>query len=64
MQYEVRLTVVQPSGNAALDLVLPELPVVELSLAALGYQALIGRDVLTGCRFLFDGPAGRFELGY
>src|SRR5258707_115107 len=35
-----------------------------LCLAVLGYEALIGRDVLAQCRFLFNGPRNRFLLAY
>ena len=41
-----------------------DLLVVEVPLAVLGYQALVGRDVLGRCRFLYDGPSGRFKLTY
>jgi hypothetical protein len=30
----------------------------------LGYAALIGRDVLSKCRFLYDGQGNRFRLLY
>jgi hypothetical protein len=32
--------------------------------APLGYQALIGRDVLARIRFLYDGPKNSFGLAY
>ncbi len=63
-QYFAALTIVHPSGNAALNLVLSDLLVVELPLGPLGYRALIGRDVLARCRFLYNGPRGRFRLAY
>jgi hypothetical protein len=62
IQHDVSLTIVHPSGNALLNLVLPDVPVLELSLAPLGYQVLIGRDVLNRCRF--HGPRGRLRLAY
>src|SRR5689334_19033613 len=43
---EAGLTVLHPSGNARDHLVVGNLNVYEVPLAGLGYQALIGRDVL------------------
>lgn len=63
-QHEVDLTVLHRSGHAARDLVVRNLLVMELKLGSLGYQVLIGRDVLAGCRFLYDGPADRFKVAY
>jgi hypothetical protein len=58
------LTVVHPSGDSRLNLVIHTLLLAEVSLAALGYEVLIGRDVLKRCRFLYDGPGDRFKLAY
>jgi hypothetical protein len=63
-QRDAALTILHPSGSAAEDLRITNLVVVELPLLGLGYQALIGRDVLSQCRLLYDGPADRFELSY
>ena len=41
-----------------------DLPVMELPLNVLGYQILVGRDVLSKCRFLYDGIEKRFMLKY
>ena len=38
--------------------------VVERALGAMGYQALLGRDVLAACGFWYDGPGGRFTLAF
>jgi hypothetical protein len=62
--YAISLTVVHPSGNTAEDLVVPRLLVLDIDLALLGYQALIGRDLLAQCDFLYSGPRGRFRLRY
>ena len=40
------------------------LPVYERALGAIGYQALLGRDVLASCGFFYDGPGKRFTLAY
>jgi hypothetical protein len=61
---DISLTVVHPSGNYQNDLVLRNLTVLELSLAFLGYQLLIGRDLLARCRLLYNGPGNRFRLAY
>jgi len=62
--HNISLTIVHPSGNSQDDLVFRDLSVLEMPLAALGYQAVIGRDVLIHCRFLFDGPGNQFVLSY
>lgn len=64
VQRDASLTMLHPSGNVRRCLVVRTLLVIELSLSGLGFQVLIGRDVLSLCRFLFDGPRGRFKLGY
>ena len=63
-QYEAGLTIVHPSGNSALNLVISDLVMIELALGPLGYQALIGRDVLAECHFQYHGPKNRFRLSY
>jgi hypothetical protein len=63
-QYNVTLTVVHPSGNPRANLLLRNHPVLELALAPLGYQAVIGRDVLDRCLLLYNGPGGSFTLAY
>jgi hypothetical protein len=63
-EYTVSLTIVHPSGNARAHLVLRTQPVVEQSLGQLGYQALIGRDVLARCLHIYNGPAQLFTLAY
>jgi hypothetical protein len=64
MQYDIQLTVHHPTGKASEQLVIGDLIVMELSLRALGYDILIGRDVLTVCRFFYDGPGDNFRLSY
>jgi hypothetical protein len=63
-QHDAGLVLIHPSGDMRLNLVIRTLLVVELPIGVLGYQTLLGRDVLTGCRFLYDGPAAKFELHY
>jgi hypothetical protein len=62
--YHAGLTVVHPSSDPAQALVLSNLLILEVPLAGLGYQALIGRDVLDRCDFLYAGRRQRFTLAY
>jgi len=64
MQYEANLTIVHPTGQSGWNLVMRNMLVVELPLRALGYQALVGRDVLAVCDFLYSGKTGTFTLTY
>ena len=58
-EYAVSMSL--PVG-AANPLLFKALPVYERALGALGYQALLGRDVLAPCGFFYDGPGKRFTL--
>lgn len=64
VQYAASLTVVHPSGNSADDFVVPDLPLTEVNLSVLGYDILIGRDVLVLCALHLDGPGLSFTLDY
>ncbi|HMC63569.1 MAG TPA: hypothetical protein VKI65_01400 [Gemmataceae bacterium] len=63
-EYKVSLTIVHPSGNAALNRTLGLVTVADLPLAQTGIPALIGRDLLDRWEFLYDGRGGRFTLDY
>lgn len=63
-QYRVMLTVLHPSKKKYLDLIAPDLRVLEVPLSALGFKALLGRDLLKRCRFVYDGMSGQFRLSY
>ncbi len=63
-EHDAHVTVFHPSGQHALNLVMTDVLVLDLDLGALGYQALLGRDVLAWCRLLYDGPGDRFKLRY
>jgi hypothetical protein len=58
------LTIVHPSGRASDNLILRNHQILELPLAHLGYEVVLGRDVLASCRLLYNGPANRFRLRY
>jgi hypothetical protein len=62
--HDANVVVRHPSGVSALNLILADVFLYELDLGLLGYQALLGRDLLASCRLLYDGPGGRFKLRY
>ena len=62
--YHASLAVVHPSADPSKNLVLQNLLVLEVPLAGLGYQTLVGRDVLDRCDFLYGGRRQRFTLAY
>lgn len=64
MIYQAGLTILHPSGNPSDNLGFPDIAVLELPLAAIGYQAIIGRDVLALCDFLYSGRTNSFQLTY
>jgi hypothetical protein len=63
-EYQVSLTVLHPSGNVRRSLVPRTWDILELSLGPLGYQAIVGRDVLERCVLVYDGPSATFTLGF
>jgi hypothetical protein len=63
-EYALGILVPHPSGRPKSALQLRSQPVVEQPLATLGYEALIGRDILARCMLIYDGPSGTFTLGY
>lgn len=62
--YKVDLTVIHPSGNSQMNLVIPALTVGAPAISHLGTDALVGCDVLSRCRFIYDGSGGQFSLIY
>lgn len=62
IQRNAGLRVVHPSADPRQDLVAADLSIAEVSLGVLGYELLIGRDLLEMCRFVYDGLADVFEL--
>jgi hypothetical protein len=59
-QYDVSLTILHPN----LNLMLPAMPIIECQSLGGTIQALVGRDFLAYCLFVYDGQAQRFSLGY
>jgi hypothetical protein len=62
--HDASMTVLHPSGKSRDNLVVLNVTVLDISVSSLGYQALLGRDVLARCGFLYDGPNNEFRLGY
>lgn len=63
-QHRAGVTLLHPSGNPADHLVFAEMLVCELPLRSLGFDAILGRDILDTLRFLYDGPGRTFTLDY
>ena len=59
-QYDVSLTLLHPK----LSLNFGAVAVIGSQLSPQGIQALIGRDVLKNCLFVYDGQAGIFSLAF
>jgi hypothetical protein len=62
--YEAGLVILHPVTKPPSNLVIHEIEVEELPLAAFGIEAVIGRDVLAACVLVYDGPAGSVTLAY
>jgi hypothetical protein len=62
--HDASVTILHPSGKPPDHLAMLNLSVLDLSLSPLGYQALIGRDVLARCRFVYNGRRNTFHLTY
>jgi hypothetical protein len=58
---DISLTLLHPAGT---QLITANLNAMELSLAGLGYEALIGRDVLNHHSFLYHGRLKKFRLAF
>jgi hypothetical protein len=58
--YDVSLVLLHPN----LQLGIRALPVIASNLSVQGIQALVGRDVLARCLFVYDGVAGIFSLAF
>ncbi len=63
-QYDVSIAI--PGASPAHSpLFAYNVPVVAAQLlAAQGFQALFGRDILADCLFTYNGPMGHFTLAY
>jgi hypothetical protein len=64
VQRAVALTILDPQQTPGNNIFFPDTSLTELILNTVSLQALIGRDLLTYCVFVFDGPANTFTLTY
>src|SRR5262245_51923788 len=62
--FHAGVALVHPSGNPRLNLEVANLLILEMQLGAIGYQILVGRDILDRCDFLYSGRRKRFRLTY
>jgi len=64
-QYDVLLMIPGPTPAHSDALIFRTIGVIELPLLqAQGFHALIGRDILNRCLFIYNGSMGFFTLGY
>lgn len=59
-QYDISLVLIHPK----LSFTFGALPVIESNLISQGIQALLGRDVLKECLFIYDGASGLYTLTF
>lgn len=59
-QYDVSITLSHPD----ISMTMGEMPVIESQLSMQGIQALIGRDVLRQCLFVYNGEEDQFMLAF
>ncbi len=62
--YEAGLVILHPVIKPPSNLIIHELELDCLPLAAFGIEAVIGRDVLASCVLVYNGPAGSATLAY
>jgi len=62
-QYDVSL-IIPGAGTHHVPLALPAIPVMAANLTVQGIDALIGRDVLRDCIFVYNGSVGLFTIAF
>lgn len=62
-QYDISLIILNPDPNDY-PLIRPTIPASGMELLDLGLDALIGRDVLSGCMLVYDGKNEQFSIVY
>ena len=63
-RYAVNLTLLAPGGNASRNLVRPNLAVLGMANAPIGFDVMIGMDLLRDCLLVVDAPANLFTLAF
>lgn len=62
--YEAGLVILHPVTKPPSNLIVHELEVDSLPLAAFGIEAVIGRDVLASCVLVYNGSTGSATFAY
>lgn len=62
LQFDVGIAFVHPVSTSSLHI--GSIPVIQADTANQGFGALIGRDVLSRCLFVYDGTAHSFCLAF
>lgn len=60
--YEVSLTIMNRASGSQIEYAPPDVKVIGIDIPDI--DALIGLDLLIGCRMMLDGPGGRFSLHF
>jgi hypothetical protein len=60
--YEVSLTIMNRATGSQIEYAPPDVKVIGIDVPDI--DALIGLDLLIGCRMMFDGPGGEFSLHF
>ena len=61
-QYDVTLGITHPSGN---NLIIETVPIIAIpKFQRAGISALVGRDVLASCLFIYNGAEKNFTLAF
>lgn len=59
-QYDVSIILV----HASVRMTIGEMPIIESALVVQGIHALVGRDILASCLFVYDGRGEQFMLAF
>jgi hypothetical protein len=61
---EAELTLCNQGRDPLQSRIWPILHVMEIDLVKLGYEAIVGRDLLANCEFIYNGNNSTFSLSY
>lgn len=61
---EVEFQIPHPTAPISQFFTIEDLEAVELDIQSLGYDAILGRDVLSHCVLIYDGVVGSYSLSY
>ncbi len=63
-RYAVSLTLLAPGPSPPVNLARPNQAVLGMANAPIGFDVVIGMDLLNDCLLINDGPVGRFTLAF